>query len=237
MYRSPQQQLGADCYCCVKLHQDTWQLCSQADHLTSHMLHIQETSEGPNTRTSQVVGCFFFNSNTVQKRQCECKNCSKANRGSHIWRYLTCSTSNETSAPFQFKHILWCTITNTATQYVWDSVFYINSGIMVCCNAKLHWIRFHGNIHCQYNILNNSNSHLYFFFSKKSNLSHYGCSSTSPFLLFTHFIFQQVLLVISWGAALYPLSGAAQSWPVCHEIPSLYPADCTKSPYLTGSLL
>lgn len=60
MYRSPQQQLGADCYCCVKLHQDTWQLCSQADHLTSHMLHIQETSEGPNTRTSQVVGCFFL---------------------------------------------------------------------------------------------------------------------------------------------------------------------------------
>lgn len=111
------------------------------------------------------------------------------------------------------------------------------SRIMVCCNAKLHWIRFHGNIHCQYNILNNSNSHFYYFSLKKSNLSHYGCSSTSPFLLFTHFTFQQVLLVISWGAALYPLSGAAQSWPVCHEIPSLYPADWTKSPYLTGSLL
>lgn len=43
--------------------------------------------------------------------------------------------------------------------------------------------------------------------------------------------------MISWGAALYPLSWAAQSWPVCHEIPSVYPADCTKSTYLTGSLL
>lgn len=57
---SPQQLVSAHRHCCVKLHQEARQLCSQSDHLTSHMLHVHKPTEGPYISTWQIVSCYFF---------------------------------------------------------------------------------------------------------------------------------------------------------------------------------
>lgn len=244
---SLQQLVSSPHHCCVKLHQKAWQLCSQSDHLTSHMSHVHKPTEGlctcwgPDISTWQIVGCyfFFFQTETLFKRDGATVGIAqRPHSGSHIWQRLTCSSSHENSAPFQFKHIQRYIITNSATQYVWESVF--SSRVRLWCVAKLSRNR---NISCfmvtiaiaKTIFLNSSNSHSYLFSKMPQSSSHHSCSTPPFFCSHTLTVNRSCLWLAEVQLCvlcldLYRVGLSSMKFHL------LYPADCTKSTHWIGGL-
>lgn len=98
--------------------------CAASLTISPHTCHMYISGLRGLSSTPQIAGWYFlifWNRNSVQQRQSDCRKCWKASQWL-IWQRLTCSSSHENSAPFQLTDIQGYIITISAAQSIWVSL-------------------------------------------------------------------------------------------------------------------